>query len=473
MTEKAKMSLYCDFGDLKAVNYYIKEGTQAREAELDLYLKRLPENTGYAVFSGLESVCEYLERMRYDESDIEFLGSTGEFGKELFDYLKDFRFSGTLKSVPEGSIVFAGEPIMTLRAPLAEVILVGAAIRQAVGSQSLVSTRASRMTVASHGLPVIDVGAHAAVSAARAAYIGGASATTCTPAAKLCDIPLASVMPHSFVQGCESEYGAFEGWIGGSAPTVLTLDTFDTLSSGIQSAVRAILRLREKQSADVAVRITSGDLPYLATRVREMLDRAGLEDVRIMASGGLDEYKIRALLRDGAPIDCFGVGEWIIYGGRFDVGYSLAALEEDGVMKPRIKLGDSARQTTLPGSKKLLRFFDKRTGKALVDEVCLDSERVPSSRHTVFDPTATWKTKELVNFEVRELLETVIENGVRVLPPRTLREIRDYHARELDTLCSDVRRLDSPESYYVDLSEKLWTLRRRMIGAKRSAFFVR
>ena len=467
------MPLYCDFGDLKAVNYYIKEGTHTREAELDLYLKRLPENTGYAVFSGLEAVCGYLEKMRYGETEIEFLGSTGELDAELFDYLKDFRFSGTLRSVPEGSVVFAGEPIMTLRAPLAELLIVSAAIRQAVGGQSLVATRASRMTVASHGLPVIADSALTAVPAARAAYIGGASATTCTLAAGELGIPLVSVMPHSFVQGCESEYAAFEGWLCGSASTVLTLDTFDTLSSGVRSAVRAILHLREKQCADVAVRITSGDLSYLATRVRETLDRAGLEDVRIMASGGLDEYKIRALLRDGAPIDCFGVGEGIFRGGSLDFECSLAALGEDGVMKPRIKLGDSARETTLPGAKKLLRFYDRRSGKAIADEVCLDGERVPTSRHTVFDPTATWKTKELVNFEVREMLETVMENGERVLPPRPLREIRDYHARELDTLCSEVRRLDSPDNYYVDLSEKLWTLRRRMIGAKRSAFFVR
>ncbi len=479
--DKTNISLSGEIYKFKTVNSYINAGIHTKMAEFDLYFRRLTDGFGYAVFSGLEQVCEYLESLRYGDAELDFLTGTGEFDRSLSDYLKNFRFSGTVKSVPEGSVVFAYEPVMTVRAPLAEAALIETALLQIIGCQTLAATRADRMVSAAHGLPVIEMSARrasnstAAVFAARAAYIGGAAATTCTIAGQRLGIPLTSVMPHSFVQSFESEYAAFERWIEDSlGPTVLTLDTYDTVSSGTDNAIRAILASRARKSSDVSVRIDSGDIAYLSSRVREKLDRAGLESVKIMASGGLDEYKVRALLRDGAPIDCFGAGGVITScETALDTAYSLAALEEDGIMKPVIKLGESSRQTTLPGVKKLLRFYDRRSGKAIADEICLSDERVPTSRHTVFDPTATWKTKELVNFEVKEMLETVIENGERVVPARELREIRSYHARELDTLCSDIRKLDSPESYYVDLSEKLWTLRRRMIGAKRSAFFTR
>ncbi len=479
--DKASMAPIGDFYELKAVNSYINEGVHTKTAELDLTFKRLPDGAGYAVFAGLEQVCEYLENLSFSDEDIDFLRSTGELDGRFLNYLKSFRFRGTVRSVAEGSVVFAGEPILTVRATLGEATLIETALLQIVSRQSLAATRASRAVSAARGLPIVDMGARyahnadAAVYGARGAYIGGACATTCTCACRRFGIPLASVMPHSFVQSFGSEYEAFERWIEDSrCPTVLTLDTYDTVSSGADNAIRAIIESRKGKSSDANVRIDSGDMAYLSSRVREKLDRAGLESCKIMATGGLDEYKIRSLLRDGAPIDCFGAGDTLVSAAsNLDAAYSLASIEDEGVMKPVIKLGESSRQTTLPGVKKLLRFYDMRSGKAIADEICLSDERVPTSRHTVFDPTATWKTKELVNFDVREMLETVIENGERVAPARELCDIRSFCARELDTLCTDVRRLDARDNYYVDLSEKLWTLRRRMIGAKRSAFFVR
>ncbi len=478
--DKESMSLMGDFYEFKAVNSYINEGLHTREAEFDLFFRKIPDGGGYGVFAGLEQVCEFLENLRYDDSVIEFLESTGEFESGLFDYLKAFRFSGTLRSVPEGSVIFPGEPIMTVRAPLAEAVLIETAVLQIVNYQTLVATRASRMVNAAHGLAIIEMGARrasgsdAALLGARAAYIGGSASTTCALAGKYFNIPVTAIMPHSFVQSYDGEYEAFEKWIAQSrGSVVLTLDTYDTLSGGTDNAIGAILHLTEKQNISAAVRIDSGDIAYLAAKIRQKLDRAGLEDCKIMATGELNESKIRSLLSAGAPVDCFGVGEALISPAASFAGvYKLAALEDDGVMKPEIKLGESSRRVTLPGVKKLLRFYDRRTGKAIVDEVCLEDERVPRERHTVFDPHSTFKTKELVNFEVKEMLEPVIVNGERVFPTLSLGEIRSYCARELDTLCSDVRRLDSPSAYYVDLSEKLWTLRRRMIGVKRSAFFL-
>ena len=475
------MSLLGDFYEFKAVNSYINAGLHTSEAEFDLVLRKLPCDCGYAVFAGLEQVCEYLQSLCYDDSVIGFLKSTGEFDQGLFNYLKSVHFSGTLKSVPEGSVVFPGEPILTVRAPLAEAVLVETAILQIVNYQSLVATKSSRMVSAARGLPIIEMGARRANSSdsalygARAAYIGGAASTTCTLAGNNFNIPCAAIMPHSFVQSFGGEYEAFEKWVSHSyGQVVLTLDTYDTISSGTDNAIYALLNLLKNQSVSTAVRIDSGDIAYLSAKVRQKLDRVGLEECKIMASGELNENKIRSLLNSGAPVDCFGVGEALVSDTAALGGvYKLAAVEEDGVMKPQIKLGESFRRVTLPGSKKLLRFYDRRTGRAIVDEVCLSEERLPRERHTVFDPHSTFKTKELVNFEVREMLEPAIVRGERVLPKRNLRDIRAHCARELETLCSDVKRLDSPSEYYVDLSEKLWTLRRRMTGAKRSAFFLR
>ncbi len=479
--DKESMSLMSDFYEFKALGSYINAGLHTREAEFDLFLRKLPSDCGYAVFAGLEQVCDYLQSLFYDDSVLGFLKSTGEFDRGFFDYLKNFRFSGTLKSVPEGSVVFPGEPILTVRAPLAEAVLIETAILQIVNYQSLVATKTSRMVSAARGLPIIEMGARransrdAALYGARAAYIGGSASTTCALAGNNYNIPCAAIMPHSFVQSFDGEYEAFDKWVSHSyGPIVLTLDTYDTLSSGTDNAIGALLRLLKSRSVSTAVRIDSGDIAYLAARVRQKLDRAGLEECKIMASGELNENKIRTLLNSGAPVDCFGVGEALISDTATLGGvYKLAAIEEDGVMKPQIKLGESFRRVTLPGSKKLLRFYDRRMGRAIVDEVCLEDERLPRERHTVFDPHSTFKTKELVNFEVREMLEPVIVMGERVLPPQNLCDIRTYCARELETLCSDVRRLDNPADYYVDLSEKLWTLRRRMTGAKRSAFFLR
>lgn len=475
--ENQRVLLENGFHNFMALNSYIKEGIHKAEAEVDIFIERLPDSLGYAVFAGLRDVCEYLENLAFTSADIELFEGARELDSELFDYLKSFRFSGILKSVPEGSAVFAGEPIITLRAPLGEIALLESAILRIVRTQTLSATRLARLACAAHGLPVIDMGegmlgADAALYAARGARIGGACATTHTLAGKKLGIPLVSVMPHSFVQSVGDEYTAFVKWLESShSPAVLTLDTYDTLASGVENAVRAILAVRESRSLDVSVRIESGELIYLSKRVRERLCRAGLADSKIMATGELDEYKIRTLLKEGAPIDCFGVSKQAHLG--FDVTCRLAALEENGVMTPKIKLGESFSKISLPGSKKLLRFFDKRTGKAIADEICLANEPVPNSRHTVFDPEAPWKAKELVNFEVREMLETVMEGGERkkILPP--LDEIRERLALERATLSSSVERLDVGERYFVDLSEKLWTLRRRMTGAKRSAFFMR
>ena len=473
-----KLSLIADLYEFIMSGCYFKAGKSDVFATFDLYFRQNPDKGGYAVAAGLENVCDFIDSLRFDGDDIDYLRKIGISDESFLKYLSDFRFTGDIYSVKEGTLVFPNEPILVVRAPIIEAQLIETALLQIINHQTLIATKASRMAYASKGTSVFELGARrahgsdAAIYGARSAYIGGCSATSCTLAGKLFDLPLVGTMGHSFVQLFDCEYEAFCAYLKNSSEkATLLVDTYDTLNSGIPAAIEAICDIGANNSA---IRLDSGDVLELSRKARIMLDNAGLNNCKIVVSGSLDEYKIDSLVKVGAPIDGFGVGESLICAKTDPVlggVYKLSAVENEGIITPKIKLSESAGKASLPGAKRVLRYYDK-DGRAIADEILLTDEPVPQGEHTIFDSDDTSKTKTIKNYTARELLVPVYKNGVRIYESPTAKEIKCYAEKEKETLWSDILKLDSPEKYYVDLSEKLWLLKRKMTGQRRSDFFM-
>ncbi|MBQ7821772.1 MAG: nicotinate phosphoribosyltransferase [Clostridia bacterium] len=478
-----KLSMISDFYEFIMGRGYFCSQKADRYAYFDLYFRRVPDGGGYAVAAGLEQVCEYIDSMRFDADDLDFLRERGIDDEDFLRYLSHFRFTGDIFAVPEGTVVFPNEPILTVRAPMIEAQLIETALLLMINHQSLIATKASRMSYAARGKPVLELGARrahgadAALLGARAAYIGGSHATSCTLAAKLYGIPSVGTMAHSWIQMFDCEYEAFCAHLRQNPyNATLLVDTYDTLGSGMPAACEAIRDvLLPRGITKASVRLDSGDIEYLSKKARAMLDLSGLAECGITVSNSLDEYKISRLCAERAPIDSFGAGESLITSKSspvFGGVYKLAAVEDGGVILPKIKLSESVSKISVPGVKKLLRFYDT-DGKAVADEILLSDEPIPYGSHTIFDPEATWKTKTLVNYSVRELLVPIYLGGERIYELPDVGSIKSYCEREKATLWSEIRRLESPHIYYVDLSERLWTLKRRMTGQRRSEFFLR
>lgn len=470
------LSLLCDFYELTMGRGYFDTDKRNTIAYFDVFFRRVPDGGGYAITAGLEQIVHYIEELHFTEADIEFLRAKGIFSEEFLAYLADFRFTGDIWGVPEGSVIFPGEPILTVRAPVMEAQLIETYVLLSLNHQSLIATKASRMVRAAKGRPISEFGsrrAHgedAAVYGARAAYIGGCTGTACTLSDKLYGVPAGGTMAHSWVQMFDSEYEAFATYckLYPNNPTLL-VDTYSVFGSGLPNAVKAIKDVLWPMGLkSCAIRIDSGDIAYLTKKARAYLDENGLTDCKIIVSNALDEYLITELLAQEACIDGFGVGERLITAKSdavFGCVYKLAATEENGVVTPKIKVSENAAKITNPGFKKIYRLYSNETGKAVADLLMLRDEVIDDSAPIeIFNPEYTWKRRVVEDYTARELLVPVFEKGKLVynLPP--LDEIRDHCAREIATMWKEVLRFENPHEYNVDLSEKLWNLKQSMIS---------
>ena len=476
--DQRNLSMLCDFYELTMGNGYLEMGFNQKIAYFDVFFRNVPDGGGFAIAAGLEQVVEYIQQLHFSEDDIEFLKSKNIFSEKFLDYLRNFHFSGDIYAVREGTPIFPGEPILTVRAPALEAQLVETYVLLALNHQTMIATKASRIVRAAQGRAVLEFGsrraqgADAAIIGARAAYIGGCAGTACTLTDKMYGVPAGGTMAHAWVQMFDSEYEAFKAYCEVYPDNAtLLVDTYNTLKSGVPNAIRVFKEmLVPKVITNFAIRLDSGDISYLSKKARKMLDDAGLPNCKITASNALDEHLIRDLVMQGAQIDTFGVGERLITSRSepvFGGVYKLAAVENDaGEIIPKIKVSENTTKITNPGFKRVYRYYDKDSGKALADEICLRDETIDFEQpHDIFDPNATWKVKTLDNYVVRDLLEPIFKNGELVYQLPELKEIQAYCKAQQDTLWDEVKRFENPHKYYVDLSWKLWTLKRDLLAA--------
>jgi len=471
------LALLCDFYELTMGNGYFSNEMKNKIAYFDVFFRRVPDGGGYAVAAGLEQIIQYIENLNFTEADVDFLRSKNIFSEDFLEYLSSFRFSGDIWAVPEGTVIFPGEPILTVRAPTIEAQLIETYILLALNHQSLIATKASRMVRAAKGRPISEFGsrrAHgedAAVYGARAAYIGGCSGTACTLSDKLYGVPAGGTMAHSWVQMFDNEYDAFATYckLYPNNPTLL-VDTYSVFGSGLPNAIRAVKDVLWPMGLKkCGIRIDSGDIAYLTKKARRLLDAEGLTDCKIIVSNALDEYLIAELLSQDSCIDAFGIGERLITAKSdavFGCVYKLAAMEnEDGNIIPKIKVSENAAKITNPGFKKLYRLYSNETGKAEADLITMHDEGVDSTQPLeIFDPEYTWKRRTLTDFTVRELLVPIFKDGRLVYDVPPLDTVRDYCASEIGSMWNEVLRFENPHNYYVDLSQELWDLKHRMIS---------
>ena len=474
--EKLNLSMLFDFYEMTMANGYFRSGMQDRITYFDVFFRRVPDGGGFAIAAGLEQLVDYIRDLHFDEDDIAFLRSKNLFQEDFLDYLRAFRFTGDIWAVPEGTPVFPGEPLVTVRASASQAQLIETFALLAINHQSLIATKANRVVRAAKGRAVMEFGSRraqgvdGAVVGARAAYIGGVHGTACAVSDQLYGVPAVGTMAHSWVQMFPTQYDAFKTYCE-IYPTnaVLLVDTYNTLKSGVPDAIRAFNEvLKPRGITKCGIRLDSGDIAYLSKEARKMLDAAGWESCTISASNSLDENLIRDLLLQGAKLDCFGVGERLITARSepvFGGVYKLVAVEDEGGnITPKIKISENVAKITTPHYKKLYRFFGNDTGKAIADYLAIHDETVDDSRPLViFDPDATWKKKEVYDFTAKELQVPIFRGGQLVYDLPSLEAIRAYCAAQVDTLWEEVKRFDNPHKYYVDLSQRLWDVKHGLL----------
>lgn len=472
--QTADLSMITELYEFTLADGYFKAGMQDTVACFDLFFRRVPDNGGFAVMAGLQQVMDYLKHLHFTEADLSFLREKG-ISEAFLQYLRDFKFACDVWAIPEGTPIFPNEPIVKVRGPVVQAQMIETILLLCINQQSLIATKANRLVRAAHGTAVAEFGArraqgtNVAVCGARAAYIGGCVATSGVEAARQFGIPTLQTMIHSWVQMFDSEYEAFCAYARAYPDDcTFVVDTYDTLRSGVPNAIRAfndvLLPLGKRPKS---VRIDSGDITYLSKRVRKMLDEAGFPDCDILASNSLDEHIISDMLSQGAKVDCFIVGERLITSASsplFSGVYKLCAVEKDGRIIPKINLSENIKKITIPSSKLVYRLFDMDSGKAIADVLTTDSEEIDDSKpYELFDPDFTWKRKEIENYVARPLLVKIFDKGECVYTSPAPDEIRDYCAEQIDTLWDEVKRFENPHKYYVDLSEKLWEIRKLLI----------
>lgn len=437
----------------------------------DMFFRRIPDDGGYAVMAGLEQLIEYMNDLHFDESDIEYLKGLNLFCDEFIDYLRDFKFTCDVWSVPEGTVIFPREPIITVKGPAMQALMLETMVLLTINHQSLIATKANRIVRAAGGRPVMEFGARrahgydAAYYGARAAVIGGCAGTSCLMTAKDFGVKASGTMAHSWVQMFPDEYTAFKKYAEMYPDScMLLVDTYNVIKSGIPNAVRVFDEvLKPLGKRPLGIRIDSGDITYITKRARKMLDDAGYSDCKICISNSLDEYLIRDMIFQGAQVDSYGVGERLITASSeavFGGVYKLSAVEKDGRIVPKIKISENAAKITLPGVKIPWRLYDRKTGKAIADVITLNNEKIDDSEpYEIFDPTYTWKRKVVTDFVAKKLQVKIFENGRQVYESPSVREIAENRANQVDSLWDEVKRFENPHTYYVDLSEDLWSLR--------------
>lgn len=473
--DERNLSLLADFYEFTMANGYLKEKVHEHITYFDLYFRSVPDKGGFAIFAGLEQFIKYIENLHFEEDDIEYFKSKGIFSDEFIDYLKNFEFECDVWAMEEGTVVFPNEPLLIVRGPAIQAQMIETMALILINHQTLIATKTNRIVKSADGRAVMEFGsrraqgADAATIGARAAYIGGVVGSANAYADKLYGVPALGTMAHSWVMMFENEYEAFRAYAETFPDdTTLLVDTYDTLKSGIPNAIKVfdeVLKPMGKRPA--GIRLDSGDIAYLSKKARKMLDEAGYEDCKIVASSALDEFKIKDMLDQGAKVDSFGVGERLItsmshpvFGGV----YKLVATEEDGNITPKIKISENVEKITTPGFKQVYRFYDNDDNKAIADLVCLHEEEITDDEIEIFHPVHTWKRKTLTNFHTKKLLVPIFEKGKLVYKLPSLEDIKKNKEREVDTLWEEVQRFEFPHIYIVDLSQKLWKMKNDMIN---------
>lgn len=477
--DNRNLTMIMDLYELTMSNGIFDSRFKDTTAYFDMFFRRIPDNGGYAIMAGVEQLISYMNDLHFDESDIKYLRSLGLFSEEFIKYLENFRFCCDVWAVREGTPIFPQEPIVTVRGPVMQCMILETMLLLIINHQSLIATKANRIVRAAQGRPVMEFGARRAQGAdaayygARAAVIGGCTGTSNIRTAKDFGTAASGTMAHSWVQLFDDEYTAFKAYAE-KYPTscLLLVDTYNVLKSGIPNAIKVFDEvLKPKGLRPLGIRIDSGDITYLSKKTRKMLDDAGYPDAKICVSNSLDEYLIRDMIFQGACVDSFGVGERLITASSeavFGGVYKLAAVEENGVITPKIKVSENISKITLPGVKIPWRLFDRETGKALADVITLNYEKIDDSKpYEIFDPTYTWKRKTVENFKAQKLQVKIFEAGKQVYTSPSVQEIKEYREQAVDNLWDEVTRFEKPHTYYVDLSQALWDQRNDLLTRNR------
>ncbi len=477
MKDQRNLTMLMDLYELTMANGIFGSDMRNTVTYFDMFFRRVPDQGGYAIMAGLEQLIDYLQHLHFDEEDIEYLRSLNLFSEEFLQYLAEFKFTCDVWAVPEGTPIFPHEPIVTVRGPAMQALLIETMVLLNINHQSLIATKANRIVRAAEGRPVMEFGARRAQGAdaayygARAAIIGGCVGTSDVKTAKDFGVKASGTMAHSWVQMFDDEYLAFKTYAEKYPDScMLLVDTFNVLRSGIPNAIRVFDEvLKPLGKRPVGIRIDSGDITYITKKARKMLDDAGYSDCKICVSNSLDEYLIRDMAIQGACVDSYGVGERLITASSeavFGGVYKLVAVEKDGKITPKIKISENIQKITLPGVKIPWRLYDRDTGKAIADVITLNYEKIDDTEpYEIFDPTYTWKRKVVTNFVARKLQVKIFDKGNLVYESPSVREISENRERQVEALWDEVKRFEKPHTYYVDLSEDLWNQRNELLNA--------
>ena len=479
MSTTQNLTLLTDLYELTMMQGYLKNPVQ-ETVIFDVFYRNNPCGNGFAIAAGLDQMIDYIKNLRFEKDDLDYLKSLGIFDDEFLAYLADFHFSGDIYAIPEGTVVFPREPLVKVIAPIMEAQLVETAILNIINHQSLIATKAARVVNAARGDGIMEFGLRraqgpdAGTYGARAAVIGGCIGTSNVLTGKMFDVPVLGTHAHSWIMSFPDEYTAFKTYaeLYPNACTLL-VDTYDTLKSGVPNAIRVFKEMQEagKLSGRYGIRLDSGDLAYLSKEARKMLDAAGFEDAVIAASSDLDEYLIDSLKSQGAAITSWGVGTNLITSKdcpAFGGVYKLAAVKTgDGEFVPKIKLSENTEKITNPGNKTVYRIYEKENGKLKADLICLVDDVFDESKDLViFDPQATWKKTHLKGgtYTMKELMVKVFDKGECIYQSPSVMEIREFCKKEQETLWDETRRLVNPHEVYVDLSDRLYAMKTKLLN---------
>lgn len=450
---------------------YFKSNKQNEVAYFDLFFRTNPFGSGYSISCGLDNIIEFIKNINFDEKRINFLRERHGFDEDFLEYLKNLKFTGDIFAIPDGTVVFPNEPVITVKANLIEAQIIETALLSYFNHGSLIATSAKRITEAAQNRPVMEFGARrcqgeASIEASKYAIIGGCSATSNDEAAYIYNLPVSGTMAHSMIEAYDSEEKAFTEYAKANPNNCIFLvDTYDVLNSGIPNAIKVAKEFLIPNGFEFkGIRIDSGDLAYLSKESRKMLDAVGFKNTKICLSNGLDEKTVNSLINQGATFDSIGAGDNIVAPKeRFNAVYKLVAIEENGKIDPRIKLSNDTAKTINPGYKKVYRFYDKNTGYALGDVIALNDEKISEESYTLICPTDINKTKTITNYNVRELQVPIFLDGMLVYDEPTINERKEYCKNDFTTFYPEIKRLENPHEYYVDLSEKLLNLKQELI----------
>ena len=475
------LSMVMDLYEMTMSNGYFEEHNKGTRVAFDVFYRKNPDDGGFAIFAGLEQVIDYILNLHFDSSDIEYFRELNIFNEDFLSFLSDFRFTGDMYAFPEGTVMYPNEPIITVIAPLIDAQLIETALLLQVNHQSLIATKTRRIVNAANGRAISDFGARrahnmdAAVYGARAAYIGGAVSTATVLAGKMFGIPVSGTMAHSWVMFYKDEYDAFKRYAELYPDnTVLLVDTYDVIESGVPNAIKVAKEVLEPMGKQLkGIRIDSGDLAYLSKKARKMLDAAGLEDCSIIISNSLDEFTITSLINQGAKVDSMGVGERLITARSepvFGAVYKLAAVEENGVFVPRIKISENVEKITNPGLKKVYRIYDTY-GSAVADLIAKADETVDLSKpFRYIDPKKPWKNRYFEGFTAKELQVPVILNGQVVYERKNVKDIADYVRQQLDKeIWVEEQRFENPHIHYMDMTPDYYEMKMELLNDSRKA----